>query len=135
MPFVQWACVYSLLQIQTALVGVLQNLPNRPAAWALRALVFPLGARRRPPSDKLGETLARALLEDRQACLSFTGDIYTPRGDEPGLSRLEEALDRAVAALAVETKIRDAVRAGQLDRAPGDLMLERAFKLELITEG
>ena len=134
LPFVQWSCVYSLQQIQTALVGVLENLPNRPAAWALRALVFPLGARHRAPSDKLGATVARALLEDRQACLSFTGDIYTPRGDEPGLGRLEEALERAVEALAVESKIRDAVRAGLLDKAPGDLMLERAFELKRITK-
>ena len=134
LPFVQWSCVYALQQIQTALVGVLDNLPNRLAAWALRPLVFPLGVRHRPPSDKLGEALARGLLEDRQACLSFTGDIYTPSADEPGLGRLGEALDHAVPALAVETKIRDAVRAGLLDKAPGDLMLKHAFALGVISQ-
>ena len=93
-----------------------------------------MGARLRPPSDKLGGGVARGLLEDRQACLSFTGDIYTPPADEPGLGRLEEALDHAVAALAVETKIRDAVRAGRLDKAPGDMLLEQATAAGIITQ-
>ncbi len=133
LPFVEWSCRHALHEIQTALVGILDNLPNRPAAWALRPLVFPLGARYRPPSDKLGAALARGLLEDRQACVTFTSDIYTPSKDEPGLGRLEHALDHAVAALAVETKIRDAVRAGRLDRAPGDEMLESAVAAGIIS--
>ena len=134
LPFVQWSCEHALSQIQTALVGVLDNLPNRPAAWALRPLVFPLGARHRPPSDRLGEALARGLLDDRQAGLSFTNDIYSPPAEEPGLGRLEAALGHAIEALAVEKKIRDAVREGLIDRAPGDLLLERALELGIVTE-
>ena len=41
--------------------------------------------------------------------------------------------DHAVEALAVETKIRDAVRAGRLDKAPGDEMLENALAAGIIT--
>ncbi|MEX1258606.1 MAG: acyl-CoA dehydrogenase [Gemmatimonadota bacterium] len=134
LPFIQWSCLHALHEIETALVGVVENLPNRPAAWALRLLAFPLGARQRPPDDKLGEALARSLLEDRQACLSFTSDIYSPRADEPGLGRLEDALRHAVEAHAVETKVRDAVRAGLLDRAPGDMLLDRAVALGVIDE-
>ena len=52
---------------------------------------------------------------------------------ELGLGRLEAALDQAVAALAVETKIRDAVRAGRLDKAPGDILLDRAVEEGIIT--
>jgi acyl-CoA dehydrogenase len=132
--FVKYACVEALYRIQSALAGVLENLPNRPAAWALRALIFPLGARYRPPNDKVGGAVARELLEDRAARLHLTTDIYIPSHDEPGLGRLEHALDHAVAALAVETKIRDAVRAGRLDRAPGDVLLERALADGIITE-
>ena len=43
-------------------------------------------------------------------------------------------MDHAVAALAVETKIRDAVRAGRLDRAAGDVLLEQAATAGIITE-
>ena len=134
LPFVQCACVDALYEIQTALVGILDNFPNRPVAWLLRALVFPLGPRYRPTSDKLGAAVARALLEDREARLHLTADMYVPPPDEPGLGRLEAALDHAVAALKVEAKIRDAVRAGQLDRAPGEILLHQAAAAGIITE-
>ena len=134
LAFVEWSCVHALYQIQTALVGVLDNLPNRVAAWLLRPLIFPLGARNRAPSDKLGAEVARGLLEDREVCRSLTRDIYVPPPQEPGLGRLDAALDHARAALAVERKIRDAVRAGILDRAPGDVLLDRAVEAEIISE-
>ena len=134
LPHVRWSCAHALYQIQTALVGTLDNLPNRLAAWTLRPLVFPLGARLRPPSDKLGAAVARELLEDRDARLCLTPDIYVPPPDEPGLGRLEAALDKAVEALAVETKIRDAIRAGRLDKAPGDVLLEQALEAGIISE-
>ncbi|MCH7823900.1 MAG: DUF1974 domain-containing protein, partial [Acidobacteria bacterium] len=134
LPHVRWGCAHALYQIQTALVGTLDNLPNRLAAWALRPFVFPLGARLRPPSDKLGAAVARELLEDRDARLCLTPDIYVPPPDEPGLGRLEAALDKAVEALAVETKIRDAIRAGRLDKAPGDVLLEQALEAGIISE-
>ncbi len=47
---------------------------------------------------------------------------------------LDAALDHAVAALAVERKIRDAIRAGHLDKAPGDILLDRAVATGIITE-
>ena len=57
-----------------------------------------------------------------------------PPRDEPGLGRLDAALDQALAALAVESKIRDAIRAGQLDKAPGDILLDLALEAGIIDE-
>ena len=96
--------------------------------------MFPLGARYRPPSDALGAQVARALLEDREERLGLTRDIYVPPPHEPGLGRLEAALDKVVDALAVEAKIRDAVRSGRIDRAPGDALVELARKAAVITD-
>ncbi len=134
-PFVEWSCVHALHEIQTALVGILRNLPNRLAAWALWPVVFPLGARLSPPSDRLGGAVARTLLDDREACQALTRDIYVPPANEPGLGMLDSALDHALPALAVERKIRDAVRAGLLDKAPGDMLLGRAVEAGIITTG
>jgi acyl-CoA dehydrogenase len=39
-----------------------------------------------------------------------------------------------VDALAVETNSRDAVRAGRIDRAPGEALVDLAFKEGIITE-
>ncbi len=132
--YVEWVSVEALARIQTALGGVLDNLPNRPAALLVRPLIFPLGRRHRAPTDRHGSAVARELLEDRGARAALSRDIYVPPPDEPGLGRLEAALDHAVQALAVERKIRDAVRAGRLDKAPGDLLLERAHAAGVVTD-
>jgi acyl-CoA dehydrogenase len=133
LPFVRFSCEHALHEIQEALQGVLDNLPNRLAARAVRPLVFPLGARYRPASDAMGALVARGLLEEHDARSGITTGIYTPPAGEPGLGRLEAALHDAVAAHRVETKIRDAVRAGQLDKAPGDVLLSAALTAGIVS--
>lgn len=133
LPFVRFSCEHALYEIQGALQGVLDNLPNRFAALAVRPLVFPLGARYRPPSDTTGALVARGLLEGHDARSWLATGIYTPPADEPGLGQLEAALHEAVSAHLVETKIRDAVRAGQLDKAPGDILLKAALAAGIVS--
>ena len=133
LPFVRFSCEHALHEIQEALQGVLDNLPNRLAARAVRPLVFPLGARYRPASDATGALVARGLLEEHDARSGITTGIYIPPAGEPGLGRLEAALHEAVAAHRVETKIRDAVRAGQLDKAPGDVLLSAALTAGIVS--
>jgi acyl-CoA dehydrogenase len=120
----RWSTELCLYRIQEALVGVLDNLPVRMAAVLLKLSIFPLGARFRPPSDRLGAEVARDILEDREARHTLTADVFVPPAGEPGLGSLEAALDKAVRAIPIETKLRDAVRAGTLDRAPGYLLDE-----------
>jgi acyl-CoA dehydrogenase len=117
-----WSTELCLYRIQDALLGVLDNLPVRWAAALLKLAIFPLGARFRPPSDRLGAEVARDILENREARRTLTADVFVPPADEPGLGALEAALDKAVRALPIETKLRDAVRAGTIDRAPGYLL-------------
>jgi acyl-CoA dehydrogenase len=131
--FAEWAADHSLFQVQTALLRLLDNFPSRPAAWGLKLLVFPFGARYRPPSDRLGAEVARSLLEDREGRAALSEGIYIPAEDEPGLGRLEAALNSAVEAIEVETKIRDAIRAGRIDRQPGEMILDHAVEEGVIT--
>ena len=129
-----WCVEYSLFKVQEALRGVIDNLPTRAAAWILKLATFPLGAHFRPPSDKLGARVARDILEDREARATLTADVFIPPPSEPGLGKLEAALDKAVRAIPVETKLRDAVRAGTLDRAPGYMLDEMGLKAGVITQ-
>ncbi len=131
---VRWSTELCLYRIQEALRGILENLPMRAPARALSLAIFPFGARFRPPSDKLGAHVARQILEDREARLDLTRDIFVPPAGEVGLGALEAALDKAVRAIPVETKIRDAVRAGALDRAPGHMLDDMALTEGIITE-
>ncbi|MFQ5937889.1 MAG: DUF1974 domain-containing protein, partial [Acidiferrobacterales bacterium] len=134
LALVRWGCTLALYKIQEALRGVLNNFPNKLVAGLLRPIVFPLGAHMRPPTDKLGGAVARGLLENREARLHLTTDIYIPPPEEAGLGHMEAALEKAVDALAVETKLRDAVRAGMLDHAPGDVLAEQALATGIITD-
>jgi acyl-CoA dehydrogenase len=130
---VRWSVETCLYRIQEALVGILENLPMRSAAFWLSWVIFPLGARFRPPSDKLGARVARDILEDREARINLTGDIFVPPAGEVGLGALEAALDKAVRAIPVETKLRDAVRAGKLARAPGYMLDDMGLEAGVIT--
>ncbi len=113
---------------------MIENLPTRAAAFCCKLAIFPLGARFRPPSDVLGARVARDILEDREARINLTEDIFVPPAGEVGLGALEAALDKAVRAIPVETKLRDAVRAGKLDRAPGYMLDALGLKAGIITE-
>ncbi len=131
---VRWSCEHALAQVQEALLGIFDNLPNRLVGRLLRWTVFPLGARCRPPNDRLGAEVARGLLEDRAERQWLTGDIHIPAPDEPGLGALEHALDQAVEAMAIETRLRDALRAGELDCAPGLELAEAGVKCGIIDQ-
>jgi acyl-CoA dehydrogenase len=112
----RWALEHALFEFHTAMLGLLDNLPLRIAAWKLRFLCYPFGMRFRPPSDRLGAKLARGLLEGGELREALTGLVYVPRGDEPGLARVEIALAAVVAALPVRAKLKDAQRAKKLPR-------------------
>ena len=59
----RWAVDHGLNQAREALVGAIDNMPNRLLAWKLRLLCFPLGSRQRPPRDKLTASIAAGLLD------------------------------------------------------------------------
>ncbi len=133
-PFVLWACDHSLANIEQALDGVLRNLPARPVAWALRPLVFPLGRRERGPDDARVSQVAKAVLDDAEARERLTSGIFIPPADELGLGRLEEALAKASEALRVEAQLRDAVRRGVIERAPGEALARAGLAAGVISE-
>ena len=126
LPFLRWSCEHAARQVQESLLGVLENFPSRPAAWALRALAFPLGAGHRPPDDALVAEVSRALTEDGSARHRLTADIHLPGPHDPGLGRLEEALRRVSRALPLHARVREAVRGGALAPLPADTLADRA---------
>ena len=112
-PAARWALEHALLQARGALLAVLDNLPNRPAAWGLRALCFPWGRGPSAPPDRLSAELARALFSSDALRDGLTLDVHLPRGAEPGLGLLEEARAAARAAEAPERALRDARKSGR----------------------
>jgi acyl-CoA dehydrogenase len=105
-----WAFHDCAHRCQTALDGVLRNFPIRPAAWLLRVLVFPLGRREAPPSDRLGHRVAAILCAPGEARDRLAEWIYlTPSANNP-IGRLNALLPDVIAAEPVERKFMKAFK-------------------------
>ncbi len=129
----RWTVAESLWNVQEALRGVLDNLPARVAAIALRPVVFPLGARHRPPSDLVVAAAARSLLDGNQARVALTRAMHIPSEDDPGLGRLEKALRLTLESEPLRKKLRDAVKSGALPKADEATLASAAAAKDLIT--
>jgi acyl-CoA dehydrogenase len=116
-PFASWAVEHALACTDEALAGVLRNLPARPVAWLLRALVFPTGRREWGPDDAAGAAAAAALIDDERSRAVLTSGIYVPGDDDEGLGRLESAR-RAVRSGDGEAEREEAIQVDAFD--PGE---------------
>lgn len=131
----QWSMEFAMFRIETALAGVIANLPLRPVAWFVKPFILPLGLSQTMPSDALGASVARVLLDGDRRRERLTADIFVPQDDAPGLGLLERAAEAAIAARPAAAKLRKALKAGTLDRHPADNQVERALKLGIISPG
>ena len=91
-----------------------------------------MGRWHRPPLDRIGASVASALLEDREARLHFTAGMYVLPPTEPGLGRLEAALDCVVAARDALAKLKVAIKDGRLERSPERTQRDRALEANII---
>jgi len=133
LPYAQWAMQEALHRIELALVGFIANLPSRPAAWILRAAIFPIGARRHHgPDDRLARIVGRGILEGGSAHRTLTADVFLPPATELGLGQLEDALIKVIAARKGEQALRAAIRAGTLAASPSATLIERALAAGVI---
>jgi acyl-CoA dehydrogenase len=128
-----WATREALARAHAALRGAIDNLPSRAVAGLLRLCVFPLGARARPPSDRLTAAAARSILDGAATRLRLTRDMFVPSTRELGLGRLEHALELAVAARPHRARLQDAVRSGALPPLSGRELLDEAVARNVLS--
>ena len=114
LPLLHWAMQDALHKIQQAFYGLFENMPNRFVGITLRDLVFPLGREFDPPRDQLGQAVVRTLLEPNAARERLTAGVFIPKNEDEPVGTLEAALRAVIAAEAVETKLRAAVKAGTI---------------------
>jgi len=134
LPLLQWACQHSLSEIQQAIDGLLQNFPNRPVAFLLRWMIFPLGRHFPPPSDKLGHRIAEQLLIPSNSRDRLTDGIFLPKAEHEAIARLEDALEKVIRADHAERKLRQGLRDYKADYHGLEGMLEAGLEKAIITE-
>jgi acyl-CoA dehydrogenase len=133
LPLVHWACQDGLHTIQRRIDGLLRNFPNRPIAWMLRWMVFPLGRPYRKQSDTLGSAVANLLLAPSPVRDRLTQGIFVTRDTAEPLGLLEDALVKAVRAERLEGPVRDAIRSGEITARDPAQQLLQAIEAGIIT--
>jgi len=130
---VDYCATNCLYRFQQAIRGTIDNFPALPVKILLLALVFPLGARRKPASDRLGKTIVRAVLEPGEIRDRLTRDIYVTSdpGDPQGL--LEHTLDKVIELEEADKKLEKAVRTGKVRRTHTNDWFADAQKEGIIT--
>ena len=121
-----WSCEDTLFRIQEQFFSLLANFPNRPVAWLLHVLAFPLGRSYHAPSDALGHRVAQVLLVPSSARDRLTAGMFMSRNTEEAIGRIEDAFLKVSALEAIEGKLQAAVRAGELAKGDEETMLENA---------
>jgi acyl-CoA dehydrogenase len=132
-PLLDWAIQDALFRIQTAFDGVLQNFPNRVAALLLRALIFPLGQCRKPPSDDASHEVAAILCKQGMARDRLSAGAYIPKDENEAVGALEAALTSTLLCEPLQAELVQARKAGKLKSLDELGQISEAKLLNLIT--
>jgi acyl-CoA dehydrogenase len=123
-----------LYRFQEALRGVVDNFPNVPVRWAMRVIVFPLGAHFRPAPDVIAHRAVKLVLDAPEVRDRLTRHIYISQDPDDPTGLLEVTLKKVVAAEEAEKKLERAIRAGTLKRYHGIDWIGDAMAKGIVTE-
>ncbi len=117
-PLLEWAVRTALYESQQKLFEVYDNLPAPWLGRLLKRTLFPYGASYRPADDALLQRAADVILRWGSARERLTEGLFVSDAEHDSLAQLEVALEKAGAAQAILSHLRNAMRSGQL--APED---------------
>jgi len=133
LPLLHWSMQDALYRLQQAFDEFLTNFPGHIALiWALKALVFPLGKRCKPPTDVLAHEVARLMMEPGAVRDRLTSGIFVPTADGEPMADLEHALQCVIQCSAIEAKLREAVKQHKITDH-GDGQIAQALQLNIIS--
>jgi len=134
LPLLEWACQDLLYNIQTRLHEVLNNFPNRLVASVVRMLTFPLGKPYKRPSDELGQTVARLILQPGILRDRLTEGVYIPMNKSESVAQLDDALEKNFAAEPAIRKLRSAMKSGTLPHGDPEDQIDAGVSASIITD-
>ena len=134
-PLLAWAMHDAVNKIETALSGALRNFPIRPVGWLLWLLIFPLGRRAQPPSDRLGHKVASLLMTPCDARERLAAGVFTtPCANNPA-GRIASYLPKVVLAEPVERKFQKALKHSGIEALDFVAQLDEGVREGWITAG
>jgi acyl-CoA dehydrogenase len=115
LPLIDWACRSLLYQAQEQLHQFLRNFPNRALAGLMRLVIFPRGLTYFPPSDRSGREIVKLIMTPGEARERLCAPVYNTLAPDNPLGLLQEALELAEAAEALEKRVRvEGVKTGKI---------------------
>jgi len=130
---VKWACEDALYNIQTALKGIMKNLPVPLVGTICNLIIFPLTKPYQRPSDKLGHQVARITLTPSETLDRLSAGIYCSTEKDNATGRIEHALNLVINTDSLQHKLRDAYKQGRLKSRGRDAYKEAKEK-NIITD-
>jgi acyl-CoA dehydrogenase len=130
----RWACDDALFNIQSAMKGVMTNMPVPFIGRLLNFLVFPLTKPYKGPDDRQGYEVARVLLSPSDARARLTRGIYASSDPNDATGRIDHALDHVLRTEKLEKRLRENMKSGVLSTASLNLY-EDAKANNIISEG
>jgi acyl-CoA dehydrogenase len=112
LPLVTFALKRGLATIETRMNAILQNLPNRPAAFLLKFFLLPWGVQQNGPSDRLTSRCADLLLEPSELRDRLTAGLFLEAGANASIADLELAFKLTCDLQPLRDRIKDARCAG-----------------------
>ncbi|MNU56553.1 Acyl-coenzyme A dehydrogenase [compost metagenome] len=138
LPFVHWAAQDALARAGTAWRDLLANHPNRGAALFLKLVGAPFGLKASGPDDACAAAVAGLIQQHGPARDRLVAGSWTARIEVDPIAATLVAFDLYPQVEAIERRLKGAIRAGRIARAPQNLTLLNAWAakaegLDLIT--
>ena len=134
LPLVQWSLDYLIHHYQEAFREIIDNYPNRPLAYLLRATVFPLGMHFKAPSDKLEKCLAETVTGNNSTRDRLVSGLYVEQGDNNPLGHVNEVFIESLGLEPLNKKIREAIKDRKIPKLQGIDLVEKARDEKIISK-
>ncbi len=129
-----WAMQSCCYRAQEALLGVLDNFPNRIFSGLLRICSFPLGRRYKQPNDRLGHEVAKLLISQNATRDRLCRGAYVNTDQDDPIGRVLYAFSLVEKSDPIEKKIKVAIKSKKLSVLLGEDSAEKALAQGVISE-
>ena len=131
--FLHWSMQDAIHRIEIAMTGVLDNYPNKLVAMLLRRIVFPFGATKRAPSDRLGRAVVEKIIAPTAARERLTAGTFIGKLAADPMRQVEDALVAAMRLEEIEARLKPHFKAGTISGERPLDWLPGAQKANLVT--
>lgn len=137
LPFVHWSMQYCMYNIQQAFDGLFANFEFPGLSWFFRGPVrwwSQMNTTGHLPGDTLDFTVASLIQKNSEQRERLTNGIFIPKNAKEPLAVLESAFALTLSSEAVFSKVRKAIKAKTLKKAPPAILYKEAVEKNVITQ-